>query len=382
MKSLITSPLGWRRAPILSLTLGLAALLATACAAAPGGGDDEAPATSRESSTPTEADLVGLLPADATTVGFIDFAKVRDTEFYAFIRGDESLDIEEFEEFIARTGMDPRTDLHRVAYASSRMFGTFDDAGGMLVQASFDRARVEESIAAATTEQYSGRTLWHVGGLDMDDDEAAEDTGSEQGAESETDSESEGNDVRVDVDAWLAILSDSVIAMGDADKLRAIIDVVDGAPNARDNDELMGLLQDVDPAAQMWIVSAQEGLFSGITPGEGSPMGQIGYDRVNALIVSVDLSDGINFRMRGRTAVQEDAKNLGDALNGMLALGKMMLQGNSPEVFEILDRGVEAGSSGRDVTVNALLSMDDIRVLRDYADELIDDEGAGVQIGG
>ena len=60
----------------------------------------------------------------------------------------------------------------------------------------------------------------------------------------------------------------------------------------------------------------------------------------------------------------------------MVALGKMMLQSSSPAVFEILDRGIETGSRGRDVTIDAQLTMEDLRVLREYADTVIDtDEG-------
>jgi hypothetical protein len=92
------------------------------------------------------------------------------------------------------------------------------------------------------------------------------------------------------------------------------------------------------------------------------------------------LSDGLSFRMRGRTPAEEDAKNLGDALNGMVALGKMMLQNNNPGVFEILDRGLQTGSRGRDVTIDATLTMDDLRVLREYADTVMNPEEEG-QIG-
>ncbi len=94
--------------------------------------------------------------------------------------------------------------------------------------------------------------------------------------------------------------------------------------------------------------------------------------------MSVDLTEGISLRMRGRTPVEEDAKNIGDALNGMLALGKMMLQSNSPEVFEILDNDVKAGSSGRDVTIKAQLTMEDIQTLQNFARDAMsegEDEG-------
>jgi hypothetical protein len=183
-----------------------------------------------------------------------------------------------------------------------------------------------------------------------------------------------------DIDGWMALLSDTVIAFGNSENIRSIIDVADGAPSARDNTELMGLLEDVDADAQLWIVSAQEGLLSGIDAGEGSPIGQIGYDRINALILALDLNDGLSFRMRGRTPAAEDAKNLGDALNGMVALGKMMLQNNNPDIFEILDRAIETGSRGRDVTINAQLTIDDIKTLQAYAESMMDSDE--VAIGG
>ena len=45
----------------------------------------------------------------------------------------------------------------------------------------------------------------------------------------------------------------------------------------------------------------------------------------------------------------------------------MMLQSSSPEVFEILDRGVTAGSNGFDVTVRAQLTAEDVEALYAYA---------------
>lgn len=104
-------------------------------------------------------------------------------------------------------------------------------------------------------------------------------------------------------------------------------------------------------------------------------MPQIPVDRINAIIASARLTDGLGLRLRGRTGEEADAKLLGDSLNGMLAFGKMMLQSRSPEIFEILDRGVTAGSSGRDVTIRANLSMADLETLTEYAKSQVGDEG-------
>jgi len=312
-----------------------------------------------------QGDLVAMLPVTATTVGFVDFAAIRETAAYEYLKQDASLgNAEGLERIIQETGIDPRTDLHRIAFISSDGFGTWDDKGAFLVLATFDRARIEEALASAPTDEYSGRKLYQVGAMERSGEDG--DTGDE------------GVSVDVEVDGWMTVLSDTVLAFGGSDSIRAIVDVADGAPSARDNSNLMGLLEDVNTDAQIWLVSAQEGMFKDITPGEGSPIGQIGYDRINAMMLALDMSDGLSLRLRGRTGAEEDAKNLGDALNGMVALGKMMLQSNSPEVFEILDRGIETGSRGHDVTIDAELSLDDLRALREYANTVLStgkDEG-------
>jgi len=360
MKLSIDLPFARRIVPAFVLALGFALLLpAAACAAAPDG--EASSSEEAEASTENQGDLIAMLPSTATTIGFIDFAAIRETSAYEFLKGEAGLgDTDALEKVIAETGIDPRTDLHRIAFISSDGFGTWDDQGAFVVLATFDRARIAEAVASAPTAEYSGRTLYQVGAMQSTD---------EEGDEADV-------SVDVDIDGWMTILGDTVLAFGSDDSIRAIVDVADGAPSARANDALMGLLEDVNTDAQVWLVSAQEGMFSNITPEAGSPIGQIGYDRINAMMLALDLSDGLSFRMRGRTPAEEDAKNLGDALNGMVALGKMMLQSNNPGVFEILDRGIETGSRGRDVTIDAHLTMEDLRVLRDYANTMIDtDQG-------
>ncbi len=355
MKPSIDFPFVRRIAPAFVLALGFALLLPTAaCAAAP---DGEASSAEPAASTENQGDLVAMLPSAATTIGFVDFAAIRATPAYSFLTQDAGIgDTDALERIIQETGIDPRTDLHRIAFISSDGFGTWDDKGSFVVLATFDRARIAEAMAAAPTEDYSGRTLYQVGAMEDEEDDSIT--------------------IDVEMDGWMTILGDSVLAFGSSDSVRAIVDVADGAPSARDNSTLMGLLEDVNTDAQVWLVSAQEGMFSDITPEAGSPIGQIGYDRINAMMVALDLSDGLAFRLRGRTPAEEDAKNLGDALNGMVALGKMMLQSSDPGVFEILDRGIETGSRGRDVTIDAQLTMEDLRALSEYADTVIDsDEG-------
>jgi len=364
MKFLVDLPLARRIAPAFVFALGIALLMpAAACAAAPDGATDGEDGSETEVAAQSQGDLVAMLPSTATTIGFVDFAAIRETSAYEFLRQNAGFgDPDALERIIKETGIDPLTDLHRIAFISSDGFGTWDDKGAFLVLATFERARIEEALASIPAEEYSGRTLYQVGAMNRDQDEEEGESGDDRMS------------VDLELDGWMTILSETVLAFGSSDSVRAIVDVADGAPSARDNSTLMALLEDVNTDAQVWLVSAQEGMFSDITPGAGSPIGQIGYDRINAMMLALDLSDGLSFRMRGRTPTEEDAKNLGDALNGMVALGKMMLQNNTPDVFEILDRGIETGSRGRDVTIDATLTIEDLRVLREYANSMIDSD--------
>ncbi|NKB89398.1 MAG: hypothetical protein GKS06_14355 [Acidobacteria bacterium] len=353
-----------RLAPVFLLALGCALLIPTAACAATdgnaGNSSDEAPEAG--SGTTNTSDLVAMLPESATTLGYVDFAMIRDSAAYQYLRNDDVLNDADFEDIIGETGIDPRTDLHRIAFVSEEGFGTWDDRGAFVVLATFDRDVIITSMGEVPTDDYSDRTLYQIGAIDRDDDDS--------------DGEMDMVEFDADINGWMTFLTDEILAFGTDQSLRAIVDVADGAANARDNPALMGLLEDVDADAHLWLVSAQEGMFSGVTPGAGNPMGQIGYDRINAMIVALDLSDGLSLRMRGRTGAEEDAKNLGDALNGMVALGKMMLQSNSPEIFEILDNNIDTGSRGRDVTVNADLSIEDLEALRAYAESMIEFENS------
>jgi hypothetical protein len=244
--------------------------------------------------------------------------------------------------------------------------------------ATFDRARLEESLADRPTTEYSGVRLYLMED-DESGDEAAvdEDAAADRDTEDDEDAEDEdGIHLDFDTSAALAILTGDTLAIGSEAAVRQIIDVRGGAASARANSELMELLEDVDTDSQLWAVAAKEGLLSSLRSSGDTTMPQIPVDRINALILSLNVNDGMAFTLRGRTGAEEDAKLLGDSLNGMLALGKMMLQSNQPEIFEIIDQGMTAGSSGFDVTVRARLTMEQIERLRRFAEETMSDAGA------
>lgn len=350
-------------AALLSLGSATALLLLPSLACA-------GPAAESAASTPAQGDLIRRLPAEVTTVGIVDFVALRNSPAYEFFH-DETADLqgnEEFQDFIDRSGMDPRKDLHRLAFVANRVGSDATGDGAVLAVASFDRDRLETSLSDHPSVSYGDYTLWAL------------DDGEEHQTESEMEERIEA--AAANEEGYLVILDDDTVAIGRRNMLERIIDVEGGAASARSNRRLMELVEDVDPDSELWMVSAQDQVLAGLTPGGGGQSSpQIPVDKIRSLILSVQLADGVAMELRGRTAAREDAQLLGDSLNGMLAFGKMMLQSNSPEIFAILDESVRAGSSGQDVTVRADLSMEELRALREFARKTFEESTAGEEIG-
>ena len=343
------------RSPLLAI--GPLMLLGLACPAS------NTPASSESSSgsseTAPQGDLIALLPADAATIGWIDLEQLRTSSLFSmFVSDDGRLSSsEDLNEFITETGIDPRNDLHRMAFVfgNPTQPGSWEQ-GGFVVQATFDAGMAREKLAELPTEEYGGSTIYHIAGWQQ-----------RRGDDDATNPEDEETDI--DVEGFVTLLDDQTVAFGSASALRGIIDVASGgAASARSNSRLMSLLEDVTAGSQLWFVSAHDDMFTDLPAGDDNPMSQLPWDKIKSLIVAANLADGIDLKLRGRTASKQDAKLLGDSLNGMLALGKMMLQSNDPALFEILDAGVEAGSNGQDVTVRAELSLEDIQAIQAFVE--------------
>jgi hypothetical protein len=315
-----------------------------------------------------QGDLIARLPADATTIGFVDVAALRDSGMYDYAeeQGADLADVDDLQEFIEKTGFDPRTDLHQIVWMTRGGFGGEEKGtGALLALATLDSERITEALADRPSFEYGGRTVYQL---------------REDGEDGEIDAS--GMEISFDTSGALALLSGDSFVAGSEEAVRAVIDVQGGAPSARTNTRMMELLEDVDTDAELWAIAAQDGMLAGLRSEGESTMPQIPIDRINSMIASLRVTDGLAFTFRGRTGAEEDAKLLGDSLNGMLAFGKMMLQSNEPEIFKIIDEGVTAGSSGYDVTVRARLTVEQLETLRQFARKTMsDDESEDEQVG-
>lgn len=89
------------------------------------------------------ADLLSLLPSNATAVVFLDLAQFRSSPFLAqlFAWAPQSVQDEDYAQFVRATGFNYERDLDRMAVATSRQ--TQDGTFFVIAEGRFDRAKIE-----------------------------------------------------------------------------------------------------------------------------------------------------------------------------------------------------------------------------------------------
>jgi len=163
------------QSPALTL-MAVAILILSACATAPSGEEPQG-----------EVDLFAYLPGPASVVGWVDFDALRGSTLAMSYLEDEELigeADEDLQEFIAKTGIDPRTDLKKIAMVA--FDGEEGETEGVVVgSVNFDRDRLMTSLADSPTLSYRDQTLYEL------EQDAWESTGDEDEGE-ETEGEEGG----------------------------------------------------------------------------------------------------------------------------------------------------------------------------------------------
>lgn len=339
-----------------------------------------------EGETQTRA-LIDRLPAGAIAIAWIDIEALAAAmppeewdEYEEMFQGDDNM--QGLERFAEATGIDPREDMRQVAVAM--MPGAAQEGDPVvLVVLDFDEDKLLALMAEAETVSYEGATLYNaqevfrslaktVGGADADASEGeAGDMEGEAG-----DMDGEAGDMEVEIaatrDGYLTILDAQTLAMGTEASLKVLIDVDGGRYDSLKMDPVMNdLISDVAGQGQIWFVATSDTWEDQIGElGQGGGMVPTNaIESIEVMTMSMRLGDGMTLRLAGVTASAEDAGLLADTLNGLAAMGKMMLQQSQPELFGILDRGITIGQDDRTVHIEANLSAADIAVLRLMAEE-------------
>jgi hypothetical protein len=179
-------------------------------------------------------------------------------------------------------------------------------------------------------------------------------------------------EVSVDRPGYLAILDGETLAMGTESTLRVIVDVAGNRHDALKMDPTMNdLISDVAGQGQIWFVASRDTWdkrLDDLAQG-GSMVPVSAIESIEILTMSLRMGDGMTMRIAGMAATAEAAAELSTSLNGLLAMGRMMLQQQEPELFAIIDRGLSVGQDDRTVHIEATLTDADIEILQRMAEE-------------
>jgi hypothetical protein len=323
-----------------------------------------------------DVDLFAYLPGPASVVGWVDFEALRTSPIAASYLDDEELvgeADEDLQEFIAKTGIDPRTDLKQIAMAAFH-----DEEGetqGVVVgTVDFDRDRLMTTLADSPTMTHRDQVLYELEQEDME-------YGSEEGEEAE-EGEEYGESMSGEGEAdtqpgYLVIINDQTLMVGSEMGVKFALDTAAGERSAAREDVLMSdLIEGLPIDDQIWIVAADEAWaeeLEDMPEGEASPVPipLAAIEGVEAVTFGMHLSDSMRLRLSGIAASAEDASLISQSMLGLLAMGKMMIQQGQPELFNIVDRGLIIGSDDRLVNIEANLSAADIEILRELAEERV-----------
>ena len=315
--------------------------------------------------------LIDRLPSGATAIAWIDFAALSEAmsaeqwdQYEEMLEGDENAqDLARFKE---ATGIDVREDLRQMGGALMPG-GADDDWPVVLIEADFDRGRLVSLLTDAESIDYEGVPMYAVDDFarNLEVTVGRDEDIESRGAEAETGSA---------IEAYIVVLDDTTLAIGTEENLRIVINVDGGRRETLKSDpDMNDLISEVAGHGQIWLVATKStwdnqvaGLDQTI-PGTMVPATAI--ESIETITLSMRLGDGLSIRLAGISESAEDARMLTETLNGLLSMGKMMIQGSQPELFQILDRGVRAEQDDRRINIEANLTPADLEFLQRMAED-------------
>ena len=282
-----------------------------------------------------DRELAALLPSDASGVGGVDIMRLKTTPVYRLweeSRGNEQVH-HDFDRMAAEIGFDPRQDLNRVMAAS--WVDALDDNSSaptarflVVARGRFDLTEIGPQLDDAKVEEYRGVTVYHQP-VPQTSGSIPQAPGSEFLKQLE--------------DGFsLAFFDERIAVAGVKPAVMETIDrKMDGGASLLDNTQLLERAEALNLSNQLWSVSLNTGELwesqAGSFPsGINIPAFRI-FRSMESSSLAADLTDGIDVKAEGVCATPEDAKTLADAGRGMVALGRLTLSEQYPDVIKLFD---------------------------------------------
>ena len=271
------------------------------------------------------------VPSDASVVAYANVREVMLSDFRERIRqiSPDGVGQAELEQ---QLGLNIERDIdHVVAFLAPGPNGRA--AGLVLLRGRFDFTRLEAVArgGGATVSEYAGTRVVSID---------AGDTGA----------------------LAMAFMEPGLVAVGDLATVQQAVDRGSARADITSNEEMMGLLDRVDPGSNAWAVGRFGDLSSlGFLPDEVSAQ----LPAVTALAVGGRVNGGLSGSLTIEGRDEEAGQNLRDVFRGFLALAKMQIMGR-PELQAMLD-SLQMSGTGTLVTMSFWLPSEALDVILSLA---------------
>jgi hypothetical protein len=262
-----------------------------------------------------------FVPANASLVAYADVRDVMTSDLRQKVRSALPMKENGQHEFQDQTGINIETDIDHVLVA---IVPTGEETGRMpgspivLARGQFDQVKIEALMRehGAQVEDYKGARLV-VGGA------------------------SDGKP-----SLSLAFLEPGLVAVGSHALIRGAVDLKSGGSSIAANDEMMGLIRDLE-SGNAWAA----GRFDALTSRANLPDGvaqQI--PAITLFSASANIDSGIRGTFRAESRDEASATSLRDVMRGFLALAKMQTSAR-PEFAPLLE-SLQLGGTGKSVALS------------------------------
>ena len=250
---------------------------------------------------------VRYFPADSQAVVGINVRAFLSSPFYAAAQARRGAVVgSELNEFIEKTGVDPRTDIDYIV-AGGRALAGGKGNGALIAIGRFNEEKISSFIRSKSVPMevnYGNAVVLMI----------PEQSGTQ-------------------LEKGIAFLDQGELALGDLESLKAILDVRAGKAGVKSNQTLVQMLDELDPDAMFWFAGDAANIMSKAPV--DSPLGDK-LSAIQTIFGTLDLGSVVTGQLTATALSEESATQLAAVVNGLVALGSLASTQN-PEMSVLKD---------------------------------------------
>jgi hypothetical protein len=273
-----------------------------------------------------------FLPADTQGIAVIDVAGLLGTPLVQDMLKNHPATLDgppDVQQFITETGLDPTKDINTITVAKLGQ-----KEGFFVVQGRIDKFKVQQFLTdkGKQPQAYLGQTIYY------------------------------------DSDGAIAVL-DNVLIVGQVDAVKKALDQMQIPGSSPLRSDLMAAIQKIPADNQVWAVGD---LSIGDLPATGVRGPAPVVDMLKSLqsgTYQMRVDSGVHARATGNFADADSAKNIGDLAKGAIAVARLQVAKQQPDLLHVLD-GIQVNTTGATLIVQIDESGDALKKISHGLNEL------------